>query len=227
MKLPRAPHSWKVTPRKAVALQRELSACVIRSGRPAKVRLACGTDLAFSADGKECVAGAVVWDLELKRVVEQRHVRRPTRFPYVPGLLSFREVPPIIAVLRTLVSEPDVFLCDGQGYAHPRRFGLACHLGVIIDRPCIGCAKSRLIGTHDEPGAARGSAAALMQKDDQLGVVLRTRDAVEPIYVSVGHMLSLEAAVEIVLACGEGFRVPQPTRLADLLVAVEKQKLGH
>lgn len=227
MKLPRAPHSWKVTPRKAVALQRELAACVIRSGRPARVRLICGMDLAFSSDGRECVAGAVVWDLEQKCVVEERVVRRPTRFPYVPGLLSFREVPPIMAVLRRLITEPDVFLCDGQGYAHPRRIGLASHLGVVIDRPCVGCAKSLLIGQYANLGPARGAAAPLMHNDEQVGVALRTRDEVAPVYVSVGHMLSLETAIEVVLACGEGFRVPQPTRLADLLVSIERKRLGH
>jgi deoxyribonuclease V len=158
--------------------------------------------------------------------VEQHVTRRPIRFPYVPGLLSFREAPAILAVLRRLRCEPDVFLFDGQGYAHPRRFGLACHVGMLIDRPSLGCAKSVLVGTFRMPGAARGARAPLEHNGECVGMAVRTRDGVKPVYVSVGHRLSLEAAVEITLTACAGFRLPEPTRLADKLVARAKTPAG-
>jgi deoxyribonuclease V len=203
-----------------------MAACVIREGRAEGARLVAGADLAFSSDGRRCVAGVVVWDQEDRRVVERRVVVRPTRFPYVPGLLSFREGPVIIAALRLLKCEPDLFIFDGQGYSHPRRFGIASHIGVIIDRPTIGCAKSLLVGDYDEPGPNRGDHTPLMHREEQVGVALRTRDGTKPVYVSVGHRVSLETAVRTVLYCGDGFRLPAPTRLADRLVAVEKRGIG-
>ncbi len=203
-----------------------MAPCVIREGRADGVRLVAGADLAFSADGRRCVAGVVVWDVDAHRVVERRVAVRPTRFPYVPGLLSFREAPVIIAALRMLRCEPDMFMFDGQGYSHPRRFGLACHIGVIIDRPTIGCAKSLLVGSCAEPGRLRGDQTALVDRDEQVGVALRTRDDTRPMFVSVGHRVSLAAAVRIVLQCGDGFRLPAPTRLADRLVALHRRGLG-
>jgi deoxyribonuclease V len=184
-----------------------------------RVRLVAGTDLAFSSDKSECIAGVVAWDVEAGRVVEQHVLRQPVRFPYVPGLLSFREAPAIIAVLRKLRCAPDAFMFDGQGYAHPRRFGLACHVGLLIDRPALGCAKSILVGTCDSPGWSRGSTTPLIDKGEQIGTTVRTRDRIKPVYISVGHKLSLAAAVKIALLCTAGLRLPEPTRLADKLVA--------
>ena len=226
MRIPRACHSWSVTPQRAIALQRELASRVIRKGVLRKLRFAAGADLAFSPDGSECIAGVVLWNLQAGVVVEQHVLRRPVRFPYVPGLLSFREAPALIAVLRRLRGQPDVFLFDGQGLAHPRRFGLACHVGLLIDQPSLGCAKSVLVGTNREPDWPRGSTAPLEHNGERIGTAVRTRDRVKPVYVSIGHRLSLESAVEITLACGAGYRLPEPTRLADKLVARASRPLG-
>jgi len=215
-------HSWSVTPQAAIKLQRELADLVRTRGRIRRLRLVAGTDLAFTRDRKSCIAGAVVWDVAAQAVVEQHIVRRAVRFPYIPGLLSFREAPAILAVLRKIKTDPDAFLFDGQGLAHPRRFGLACHVGILIDRPSIGCAKSRLIGDETEPGIRRGSVSALADNGDCIGMVLRTRDRVKPIYVSVGHRVSLQTAVDVTMACCTRYRLPEPTRLADQLVARAK-----
>ena len=222
MKIARPSHSWSVTPRQAVAIQRDLAARVIPKGRVRRLRLAAGADLAFSTDKTQCIAGVVVWDLAVDEVVEQHVVRRPVRFPYVPGLLSFREAPAVLAALRKLRREPDVFLFDGQGYAHPRRFGLACHVGVILDRPSLGCAKSLLVGSDAPLAKTRGARTPLVHDGETVGMTVRTREGVKPVYVSVGHRLSLDAAVEITLACAARYRLPEPTRLADKLVAREK-----
>lgn len=226
MRIPKGLHSWSVTPRRAVHIQRELGGLVIRRGAVRFPRLMAGVDLAFSNAGEECIAGAVVWDSAVGEVIEQRVVRRAVRFPYVPGLLSFREAPAILAVLRKLRCAPDVFLFDGQGYAHPRRFGLACHVGLLIDRPSIGCAKSVLLGYFDMPEPQRGATSPMMHDGERIGMAVRTRDRVKPIYVSVGHRLSLGAAVRITLRASVGFRLPEPTRLADKLVAEEKAHAG-
>ena len=216
-------HSWSVSPRRAVAIQRELAGRVRRSGRPREVRLLAGVDLAFAPESGDCIAGVVVWDVRAGEVVEEHVLRRPVRFPYVPGLLSFREAPAILSVLRKLRCEPDVFLFDGQGWAHPRRFGLACHVGLTIDRPSLGCAKSLLVGACTTPDAQRGAVTPIEHQGERIGLAVRTRDRVRPVYVSVGHRLSLDAAVEIVLLGGNGFRLPEPTRLADKLVAHAKR----
>jgi deoxyribonuclease V len=222
VRIPKALHSWSVTPKQAVQIQRQLAGRVIIEGRVGSLRLAAGADLAFSPDKEECVAGIVVWDVKAGEVVEQHVVRQRVRFPYVPGLLSFREAPAIVAALRQLKREPDVFLFDGQGFAHPRRFGLACHMGLLIDRPSLGCAKSVLVGTCKTPGSTRGSVTSLEHDGECVGMAVRTRDRVKPVYVSAGHRLSLEASVEITLACSAGYRLPEPTRLADKLVARER-----
>lgn len=185
-----------------------------------------GLDCAFSRDGEQCIAGAVVWDVAAREVVEERVARRPLRFPYVPGLLSFREAPALLAVLRKLRSEPDALLFDGHGYAHPRRFGIACHVGLIADRASAGCAKSRLVGEHAEPGPNRGASRPLLHQGERIGSVLRTREGSRPVYASVGHRMDLAGAERLVLACGAGYRLPEPTRLADRLVARAKRESG-
>ena len=225
MNIPRAPQSWSVTPGRAIQIQRNLAGRVVTRGRVRRLRLAAGADLAFSQDKEECIAGVVVWDVQTGQVVEQQVARRKLRFPYVPGLLSFREVPAILTALRKLRCEPDVFMFDGQGYAHPRRFGLACHAGLLIDRPSLGCAKSLLIGRCETPAPRRGSTTPLTDKGELIGMAVRTRDGVRPVYISLGHRLSLKSAVEITLKCGLKYRLPEPTRLADRLVAKSKDDL--
>ena len=210
-------------PRRAVRIQRDLARRVIRTGRISSPTLVAGADLAFVAESEECIAGVVVWHVTERRIVEERVVRRPTRFPYVPGLLSFREAPALAAVFRKLRSEPDAFMFDGQGYAHPRRFGLACHMGVLLDRPAFGCAKSVLVGDFDLLGKAQWSTAPLIHDGEQVGLAVRTRAGVKPVFVSVGHRMSLRSAVALTRMCTTRYRIPEPTRLADALVARVKQ----
>jgi deoxyribonuclease V len=181
--------------------------------------LVAGTDLAFTRDGLRCIAAVVVWDRRSRRVIEQQLAFRDVTFPYVPGLLSFREAPAVLAALRKVRNAPDALMCDGHGLAHPRRFGIASHIGIIVGLPTIGCAKTRLIGRHEEPGLPRGSSAALLDQGERIGTVLRTRDGVRPVYVSVGHNIDLTTAQRVVLNCAIKYRLPEPTRLADQVVA--------
>jgi len=226
MEIPRLPHRWSVTPVRAVAIQRMLAARVVSRGPMTPIRLVAGADLAFSPDGADCIAGVVVWDVNRRAVVEQCVARRPVQFPYVPGLLTFREGPALLAALKQLQCEPDVFMFDGQGYAHPRRFGLACHMGVLLNRPSLGCAKSILVGTCEPPQRSKASTSSLIHNGECVGLAVRTRDGVKPVYVSVGHRLSLHAAVKITLGCCTAYRLPEPTRLADKLVARERGPAG-
>lgn len=178
-----------------------------------------GLDAAFPRGGRECVAAAVAWSVRERRVVEERVARRPLTFPYVPGLLSFREAPAVLAALSELETPVDALLCDGHGLAHPRRFGLACHLGVLTGMPAIGCAKSVLVGTPEDVDPARGSKGSLEHRGERIGSVLRTRDRVRPVFVSIGHRVDLTSAERLVLACAIGFRLPEPIRRADRLVS--------
>jgi deoxyribonuclease V len=223
MRIPRPPHRWDVSPSRAIQIQQTLAGR-IRSTRPrGALRHVAGIDVAFSPDGRSCIAAAVIWDSREGRGVEQRIAERPLTFPYVPGLLSFREAPAALAALRKLETTPDAVICDGQGYAHPRRFGLACHVGLILDLPTLGCGKSRLCGEHREPGQRRGARSALKHDGEIVGTVLRTRDGVKPVYVSIGHRIDLATAERIVLRCAVGYRLPEPTRRADRLVASIKR----
>jgi deoxyribonuclease V len=222
MRIPPPPHRWTVTPARAIAIQRKFASRVRVCPLADPVTLVAGMDVAFSKDGADCIAGVVVWDVTGRVVVEQQVARRRVTFPYVPGLLTFREAPAVLAALRKLRCTPDAFMLDGQGFAHPRRFGLACHVGVILDRPTLGCGKSRLCGVHDEPAPAKGSTAPLRDEGEVIGHVLRTRDGVRCVYVSVGHRITLDDAVALVLRCCGGFRLPEPTRLAHQLVTRTK-----
>ena len=226
MRIPPVPHAWAVSPKRAVAIQRQLAGRVRQTPPRAPIRLVAGVDLAFSRDGAQCIAGVVVWDLDRGEVVEERLAVRRLRFPYVPGLLSFREGPAILAALRRLRCTPDALICDGHGLAHPRRFGIACHIGVICECISVGCAKSRLVGEHAEPAARRGSRRPLTHRGERIGTVLRTRDGVKPIFVSVGHRIDLASCERLVLRCGAGRRLPEPTRRADRLVAAAKLELA-
>ncbi|MGD1102847.1 MAG: deoxyribonuclease V [Terriglobia bacterium] len=206
---------WDVTPREAVRLQQTWRERVETQDRYGPLHYVAGADLAFDPETNLAFAGVIVYRLPGLEEVERRMARRKLRFPYVPGLLSFRESPVLLAAFARLRVSPDVILIDGHGRAHPRRFGIACHLGVLLDRPTIGCAKSILVGEAAEPGAQAGSTTSLIDKGEKVGVVLRTRDQVRPIYVTIGHRVSLESAVRIVTRCLDGFRIPKPTREAD------------
>jgi deoxyribonuclease V len=188
-------------------------------------RFVAGVDGAFSSDKSTIFAAAVVYDREAKRIVEVAHATVKAEFPYIPTFLSFREGPAVRAALGKLGHPFGVICFDGQGYAHPRRCGLAAHMGVTLDVPAVGIAKSRLIGTYDEPATPAGSASPLRDQDEQIGVVLRTRDNVRPLFISIGHKIDLPSATRLAMACLTRYRVPEPTRQADIEVA--KLKASH
>ena len=224
MNLAHTPHSWDLTPKEAIRTQRKLATQIVESP-PGPIRTVAGIDAAFSSDGKHCIGGVVLWDVKQQIVVEQHTALAPLRFPYVPGLLSFRESPALLAALAKLGTEPDAIMCDGHGIAHPRRFGIACHIGILLNRPSLGCGKSRLVGVHREPGPKRGARTRLRLGTEVVGCVLRTRHGVKPIYVSIGHKIDLRSAERLTLSCARGYRLPEPTRLADKLVA--RKKIAH
>ena len=210
---------WPTDVASARAIQESLAARVIREDALGPVRHVAGVDVGLE-QGKQVLRAAIAVlsfpDLEL-----QTHAisRGPAAFPYVPGYLSFRELPVVLQALEQLMIMPDVLLCDGQGLAHPRRFGLACHLGVLTDRPTIGVAKSRLVGTHDDLPAAKGQWVPLIDKGETIGAVVRTRTDVSPVYVSTGHRVDLETAIDLVLRCTTRFRLPETTRWAHRLAS--------
>ncbi|MDA8163539.1 MAG: deoxyribonuclease V [Desulfobacteraceae bacterium] len=210
-----------------MAIQKELAPLVDRSPLSGPVRFMAGLDAAFSKAAGLCFAAAVLWNVERQATVEERLAVSPLAFPYVPGLLSFREAPGLLAALAGMEHRPDLLLCDGQGIAHPRRFGIASHLGLATGLPSVGCGKSRLIGTHAEPGPARGDRVPLLDGTEVIGTVLRTRAGVKPVYVSIGHRIDLAGAGAMVLACSLRSRVPEPVRLAHRLAsAAKRQHLG-
>jgi len=204
-----------VTPARAREIQETLAGRVEKDDRLGEIRFVGGTDLGFEDEGRTARGAVAVLAFPSLELVDWAVARRPVSFPYVPGLLSFREIPALLDAWRKLRVRPDVVLCDGQGVAHPRRIGIASHFGLLADVPTVGVAKSRLIGTHREPGPRRGSAARLMDGDEQIGLVLRTRDGVRPLYVSTGHRVSLPTAKKLVLACAPRYRLPETTRWAD------------
>lgn len=212
-------HTWNLTPRAAIALQHRLRSRVVRLGRPRRVRTVAGTDVGFERNGAIARAAVAVLSFPQLELVDFAVAEQPVRFPYVPGLLSFREAPALLAAFDRLRVQPDLILCDGQGLAHPRRFGLACHLGVLRGVPTIGVAKSRLIGEHGAPLQRRGAWVPLRDKGETIGAVLRSRAGTRPIYVSIGHRVSLPVAVRYAMACTRRFRLPETTRWAHRLAS--------
>lgn len=207
-------HGWRVTPAEAIEIQKRLVAEVSRTGNITSLRLIAGVDISVDRWAKTGTGAVVVLNYPGLEVVEVKVVTDSIGFPYIPGLLSFRESPLVLAACARLTVAPDLVMVDGQGIAHPRRMGLASHLGLCLDVPSIGCAKSRLCGSHAEPGDTAGSYAELLDDNEVIGAVLRTRAGVNPVYVSIGHKVDLESAIHWVLACCRGYRLPEPTRLA-------------
>lgn len=201
------------------ARQRELASRIVERPLPEIPRLIAGADSALSPDKGWILSAVVVWDREAKRVVEVARGAAPARYPYIPGYLSFREAPALEAAFGAARSPFGLVLFDGMGKAHPRRCGIAAHLGVTLGLPAAGVGKSRLFGTHREVGEDAGAMEPLMDKDETLGMVLRSKTRVKPIYVSVGNLCDLDSAVRAVRACLAGYRLPEPTRLADLEAA--------
>ena len=214
-------HRWNISPKEAIAVQQRLRQLIRQeSGLAAvEVQRVAGIDVSIKK-GIACAAVAVLSypSLEPLDVVL---AEGPVSFPYVPGLLTFREGPIVLEALARLRLEPDVLIFDGQGIAHPRRLGIATHIGVLVDRPSIGCAKSRLWGKHQELGAQKGDYALLYDGQEVIGAVVRTRTGVKPVYVSVGHRIDLTSAIEYVLGCCKRFRLPETTRLAHRLAGGE------
>jgi deoxyribonuclease V len=208
-------HRWDLSPEEAKALQEKLRSRVKPETELGQVRTVAGVDVGFKDDVAR--AAVVVLDYESLEPLDQAVAEQPVTFPYIPGLLAFREVPAVLAALENLHTEPDMYILDGHGWAHPRRMGLACHLGVILDRPSIGCAKSRLIGSFQEPGREAGAWTRLYDGDEVIGAVVRTRSGVSPVFVSIGHRVDLPTAVEMVLRCCRGYRLPETSRLAHLV----------
>ncbi len=212
-------HAWDISPAQALAIQRELAVRVERNDQFDKPRYVAGVDVGFEDAGRTARAAAVVLEFPSLQPVAQELSRCPALFPYVPGLLSFREVPAILKALNRLPVAPDVILCDGHGIAHPRRFGLASHLGVLLERPTLGVAKTRLAGFCKRTPRQRGDFVALTDGDETIGAVLCTRSGCKPVYVSTGHRVALPSAIDLVLACAPRYRLPETTRLADRLAS--------
>ena len=220
-------HRWDMTYREAVAIQEELRGRLILrdDGLADPLRTVAGADISYDRGSDLFFAAVVLMSYPELTHLEEATFSSRVSFPYIPGLLTFREGPPLITAFTKLNQSPDFLLFDGQGIAHPRGIGLAAHLGLILDRPAIGCAKSRLVGTHAPVGEKRGDWTGLVHQDRQVGAVLRTRDQIKPVFVSQGHRISLKRAITLVLACCRGYRIPEPTRRAHL--AVNRLRLEH
>lgn len=219
VKIPhKALHPWDVTCRQAIEIQKSLRSRIVFQRVPGKVRYVAGTDLSCSRRNKTAWAGVVVLTYPGLKPLDARVSTGTVHFPYVPGLLSFREIPLLLNALEDLRFNPDVILCDGQGIAHPRGMGLASHLGILTDKSTIGCAKSRLVGTFSQVERERGNYSPLIYKGKTVGAVLRTRTDVKPVFVSPGSGITLSQSIEIILRCSGRFRIPEPVRLAHLLV---------
>lgn len=211
-------HKWNLQEQEAIELQQQLALKVVREDRLDAVHYVAGVDAAYGEDNDKLTAAVVILEVETLKVVESVMVEDRVSFPYIPGLFSFRELPPIMKAFEKIQTTPQLIVCDGQGLAHPRRFGLACHLGVVFDTPAIGCGKTRLAGDYAEPGTERGAASPLIDNDEVIGSVLRTQTGVKPVFVSVGHRISLETACDWVLKLAPAYRLPETTRQADQLV---------
>lgn len=211
-------HDWNLSPREAVELQKSLRERVRIVPLEREVKTIAGADISLNKFEETIYAGIVVMSLPEMRTIEEVGVVTTTRFPYVSGLLSFREAPAVLEVWAKLKVEPDAVMFDGQGIAHPRRIGIASHVGLILNRPTLGCAKSVLVGRYEEPETERGSYKSLIDKDEIVGAAVRTKTKVQPIFVSSGHLMDLASAIELALRCDGGYRQPEPTRRAHLLV---------
>ena len=216
-------HKWNLSYSQAREVQTSLAGKVEFTPLKGSPKVVAGIDCAFSRDGQRILAAVVVLRLPDFELVETASAVRKVTFPYIPGLLSFREAPVCIAAVEKLASLPDLFIIDGQGIAHPRRLGLAAHLGLFFDEPTVGCAKSRLTGDFEEPPLEKGAHTLLTAQSETIGAVVRTRSRVKPVFVSVGNKCVLDDAIRIVLTCALKYRLPEPTRLADQ--AVGKLKL--
>ncbi len=220
----RETHPFDLTPAEAIRLQEALRARVRLSGDIGEVSLVAGADASYTKGSDEIYAVVVALRYPDLTVVERVSASAETSFPYIPGLLTFREGPALLEAFRRLRSEPDIIFFDGQGIAHPRGLGIASHMGILLDRPAVGVAKSLLVGTATEPGAGRGSASPVLRNGETIGMAVRTKEKTRPVYISVGHRIALLAAVDLVLATARGYRLPEPTRQAHLYANVVRRE---
>lgn len=211
-------HDWTVTPTEAVALQQQLRHQIRIEPLTKPVETIAGCDISFNKFEETVYAGIVVLELATLQVIEEAGVISSATFPYIPGLLSFREIPSLLEAWAKLKTEPDVVMFDGQGIAHPRRIGIASHGGLFLDRPTFGCAKSVLVGKYDEPAPERGAWSPMKHYGETIGAALRTKNKVNPVYVSPGHRIDFQTAIDLTLRCDGGYRIPEPTRRAHNLV---------
>jgi len=217
-------HNWNLSPSQAVALQREMAGRVLQQPLDiSKNETVAGADISFNKFShntfpETIYAGIVVLKFPSLEIMEKSGVVSRTKFPYIPGLLSFREIPALLEAWEKLQNTPDILICDGQGMAHSRRFGVACHAGILMERPTIGCAKSVLVGKFEEPEIVRGSWQKMIHREETVGAALRTKNKVAPVYVSPGHLIDLPTSIEVRLCCDSGYRIPEPTRQAHLFV---------
>lgn len=211
-------HAWDLTPTEAVALQKQLRDQVVLQPLPDNIELVAGADISYNKFSDVIYAGIVVLRLPALEVVTTSGIVTTTKFPYVSGLLSFRETPPLLEAWERLTVRPDVLILDGQGIAHPRRFGIGSHVGLLLHLPTIGCAKTLLVGKYEEPLEQAGNWSPLLHKDEIIGAALRTKTRVNPVYISPGHLADIPTAIDLALRCVNGYRIPEPTRLAHLFV---------
>lgn len=217
------PHPWDLSPKQAVEIQEDLRHKVLQKDQTGEIHYLAAVDVGYPSDRSTARAGLVLTDYPGMTLWEKVIFSCETNFPYLPGLLSFREAPAVLGameeLLRSLGQPPDVVLCDGHGLAHPRRFGLACHVGVLTGLPTIGVAKGKLVGEHNPLGPRKGDWVPLVDSGEVIGAALRTRDQVKPVYVSIGHKMDLDRAVELVMNCSPRFRIPEPLRRAHTLAS--------
>lgn len=217
-------NNWNVSPIEAVRIQEHLRGRVYLEDDFKHIATVAGVDLSIGRGWKEGKCGIVVLSFPELEVLETQTLTAPVTFPYIPGLLAFREIPIFLQTYDLLQIKPDLLFFDGHGYAHPRRFGIASHAGVLLDKPSIGCAKSKLTGHYDEPGNEAGSMSVLIAPDgERIGDVLRTKSGTKPVFISPGHRISFESATHLALKCTRGRRIPEPTRLAHNLVSLSQQ----
>jgi deoxyribonuclease V len=221
-------HSWDLPPKEARALQQELADRIKLCPLPEQIRYVAGADLSFHKPDKLCFGAVVVLELPQLETVETLTATAPLTYPYIPGLLTFREGPVLIDIFSRLEHTPDVVIFDGQGIAHPLRMGLGAHMGLWLNVPTVGCAKSRLVGEHDEPDSMKGSHVPLKHEEERIGDVVRTRTDVRPVFVSPGHLADFRSSRELVLRCAPRYKLPEPTRRAHLAVSrFKKEYLGR
>lgn len=216
-------HPWNVSPRNAVLIQQRLAGRVKPNGSFKKIEVIAGADIAIDKTKNEGFAGVIVYSFPDLRVLERVTARRRLTFPYVPGLLTFREGPVLLRAFARVRNEPDVIFFDGHGLAHPRGIGIATHMGLLLDKPAVGCAKSRLTGTYEEPANRPGDWTPLLVQNRKAGIVLRSKRNAKPIFISPGYRIDFKTSLELVTKCLDGYRIPKPTREADAFVAEAKR----